>query len=149
MNPIEARIRELTEDFIQSVITLISESPFAEVAETLAGLEGHIEAAASMKTGIRARQPRAQVQAKAKAKAPAKRRSEGSRRSSEEVELLREQVVNLVREAPEGMSMGDLARRLGLSPADLTRPVALAVASGAVVRQGERRLSRYFPAQAA
>jgi len=136
MYALEAEIRALAERFISDLVTLIQHQPFAESADALA------EATTPMSSPASTRRVKAASLAKREA-APR------SRRSTEEVLELRDRIIALVKEAPEGLAVREMAARLGVSAKEITRPLALATQSGALVRQGEKRLARYFAAQKA
>jgi hypothetical protein len=80
------------------------------------------------------------------AKASSKKRARGAgRRPSDEIQALQAKVVDFVNGTSGGVAISDIASKLGVDKGDLPRPLALAVAAGAIKKTGEKRLTRYFP----
>lgn len=136
MYAIEAQIRAIADRFIADLIALIQHQPFAESADALA------ETTSAKPSSLSPARSKA-------ARLPKKEEKRRSRRSTDEVLALRDRIIALVKETPGGMAVREMAARLGVPAQDLTRPLTLATQSGALVRQGEKRLARYYPAQKA
>lgn len=137
MNTIEAQVRALAAEFVERLLVALRDNPLSELAAALPARGGR-------KSVFRASRTNKPLSATA-----ARRRVSGGRRSPEQVVELRAKVVSLVKSTPSGIAIGEIARRLGVNPGDITRPIALAVKSGLLVRKGDRRLARYFAARRA
>jgi hypothetical protein len=136
MNAIEAQIRSIADDFVERLLGALRDNPLSELASAL---PPRANGAPARKNG----------HATAGSPTAARRRVSGGRRTTEQVVRLRAKVVSVVKSTPSGIAIGEIARRLGVTPGDVTRPLALAVKSGQLVRKGEKRLARYYPTRRA
>src|SRR5690606_27337846 len=140
MYALEAEIRAIAQRFVSDLLSLIQRHSFADSAAALANAAPRSAVSHPLKTAV--------VKGRAKGAGTTQKNARRTRRSSEEVLALRDRIIEMVTEAPEqGLAVSEIAARLGISVQDAVRPLALAVQSGALVRQGEKRLARYFPAQ--
>lgn len=142
MYSLESEIRAIADRFISELVTLIQRQPFAESAAALAQTAPRAtKATSSLSTGG--------AKGRSKAAASNAKNARRLRRSSDEVLALRDRIIALVKDSPAGLSVSEIAARLGIPVQDAIRPLTLATQCGALVRQGEKRLARYFPAQKA
>lgn len=142
MNAIESQIRNLAADFVERLLDAVRESPLSELASSLPGRAVRTNGLRPGRAGRIER--RTNGRTASMSRTAARRRVSGGRRTAEEVAELRSKVVAIVRGMPSGIAIGEIARRLGVNPGDITRPIALAVGSGTLVRKGEKRLARYY-----
>jgi len=142
MYSLESEIRAIADRFISELVSLIRRQPFAESAAALApATPRSTKSTPSLSTS--GAKPRS------KAAASNAKNARRTRRSSDEVLAIRDRIIALVKDTQAGLSVSEIAARLDIPVQDVIRPLTLATQSGALVRQGEKRLARYFPAQKA
>jgi hypothetical protein len=72
------------------------------------------------------------------------RPARGGRRGAAGAEETIDRIVELLRTRREGMRAEQIRAELGLSKADITRPIAMALESGQLSKKGQRRATTYF-----
>jgi hypothetical protein len=149
---IEQTIQELASQFVHSVLQALSGASLQELS-ALAGDNGGWRRGSSSSSGARGRgrgrgrAAAAPVAAKEPAGGRGRRGGRRHRRSSEDVSDLAEKVSQFVRESNGNVAVSDIAKGLGVSTQDITRPVAIALSAGKIYKEGEKRLTRYFAAE--
>src|SRR5690349_573934 len=132
---LHSRLRSITESFVSQVLDAVRTASLSELYEGLGAVTSARPSAA----------PAAPVAAsRARAAAPAqvpsgrrlvtRRSGANARRSSDEVTKLREKVISVVQGSSGGIAISDVARKIGLTPGDITRPLALALKAGLIKR---------------
>jgi hypothetical protein len=145
---LESQLHVVAAEFVQSLIAAIRGASVAELS-ALARVEAAPPAlAASRPAARRDARPAAQPARGARNTGATTRARRAGRRPSDEIHALEARVIELVKGSAGGLSISDIASRLGVPKGDLPRPLALAVAAGLVKKTGEKRLSRYFPGRA-
>lgn len=132
MSDIETQIQAHIQKFVVELNDLVRRAAIKAVTEALG----------SNVTAARPASPRPPKATKAKA-----RQRRGGRRSPRAMKKDQEGLVTYITAHP-GELMEDIAKALGSSSKEMARPVSKLIAAGTVRRVGERRASRYFPAEA-
>jgi hypothetical protein len=150
---IEQTIQDLASQFVHSVLQALSGASLQELS-ALAGGGGRSGRASSGGARGRGRgaapargrgRPPASAAAKeAPASSRGRRGGRRVRRSSEDVSSLAAKVSDFVSESGGNVAVSDIAKALGVSTQDITRPVAIALQEGKIYKEGEKRLTRYF-----
>jgi hypothetical protein len=143
----ESRLQSLTADLTKQILAAIQSASLSELAAL--GGQPAAKAAPAPKAAAPAKPAAAPVAAKAAKSAPAKATKKaakkGARRSSEAVQALQNRVVEFVNSTSGGVSIGEVATKLGEPKDDLSRPLSLALQAGQIKKQGEKAQARYFP----
>jgi hypothetical protein len=144
---LQSRLRNVTESFVAQVLDAVRTASLSELYEGIGAT-----APARPALVARPRAAAAPVAAAAVAVRPAggrrlvtRRSGASARRSSDEVTKLREKVVGVIQGSTGGIAISEVARKLGLTPGDITRPLALALRANSIKKTGEKRMTRYFP----
>ena len=160
MAKIQSELDRIAREFILGVVDALSAASLAEIAQFAsehrgAGRpRGRSAARATTETPadttVESSAPKAARSAKsATAAAPQKRAStpggRRGRRSSTEVAKISEQIVTYVQQAGERVAVSQIAKALKLDISDITRPIVLALEEGLIQKEGEKRMTRYFP----
>lgn len=155
MATIQDSIQELANNFVHAVVQALTSASLTELSELAGGGGGRRSAAAAAPSRRGGARGRAVAAGRGRGRAPAAApRAEGRgrggararrhRRSSEDVTRLAEDVAGFVRSSGGDVAVSDIAKGLGLSTAEVTRPVAIALQEGKIYKTGEKRLTRYF-----
>ena len=132
MAGLQSSIRTLADDFVKRVLHALSTASLAELS--------------ALGDGKRRAAPVVEERAKGRGKAAKSAPGKRIRRSSDDVAKLAEAVVDYVKTAGGNVAVSDIARALQVPTGDINRPVAIALKEGKIKKQGEKRLTRYFPA---
>lgn len=158
MANIENAIQRIAHNFVQEIVKALVSSSIEEFAQ-LAGRKGARRPATTEKAAAPAAKTQARRGRPAKAdkadKAPkskgrkAEADSKRNRRSSDEIATLTTKVINFIQNSakdhPEGVSVSEIAKSIKADIEDITRPIHRAVTEGLITKEGEKRLTRYFP----
>lgn len=148
MANIEATIQRIAQNFVQEVVKALVGSSIEEFAQLAHKGGGRKAAPAAPKVARRGRAPKAEKVEKVSARGR-KASSKRNRRSSEEIDAIKDKVVDCVRDSAkdhaDGISVSEIAKVIRENIEDITRPIHQAVASGQIKKKGEKRLTRYFP----
>jgi hypothetical protein len=128
---LEDQLQSIARRFVASVFAAIRAASLAELTTAGGSAPGRRGAPAPVERRA--------------APATKRRARRAGRRSSDEVQALLGRVVDCVRGTSDGVSISQIAAKLGVATADLTRPLTLAVTAGALRKTGEKRMTRYFP----
>jgi hypothetical protein len=136
MTTLRSTISQLANEFAAGVLEAIRGASLQEIlAESGAGggkaRRGRPSAAADVTRGA----------------APAKRRGRGGRlgrRSAGDIAGLVQQIVQLLEANPEGLRAEQIREQLGLEAKELPRPIADALSSRKIAKQGQKRATTYF-----
>ena len=135
MTTLRAAISQLANQFASGVLEAIRGASLAEIlAESGEGgaggvRRGRIPAASGAATGGR----------------PAKRtRGRLERRSATDIAGVVRQIVELLGAHPEGLRAEQIRNELGLQAKELPRPIAEALSSKKIAKQGQKRATTYF-----
>ncbi|MCU0654676.1 MAG: hypothetical protein MUF64_05110 [Polyangiaceae bacterium] len=153
MANIETTIQKIAQNFVQEVVKALVGSSIEEFAQLAhkGGGRAARSAPAAPKPAKRGRPAKAEKAEKASARGrkPAKR----NRRSSEEIEVIKNKVIECIRDSveehPNGISVSEIAKAIREDIEDITRPIHQAVEAGQIKKKGEKRLTRYFPGKKA
>ncbi|MFO0658596.1 MAG: hypothetical protein U0165_02000 [Polyangiaceae bacterium] len=148
MANIQSELDRIAREFILGVVDALAGASLAEIAHFASE-----NRTASRPKGIATRGPRAKTAdttpatrgAASSSTAPA-RSSRRGRRSSDEVAEITKRIVAYVNSAGEKVAVSQIAKALHLDISDVTRPIFLAVEEGLIKKEGEKRMTRYFPA---
>lgn len=148
MANVEATIQRIAKNFVQDIVKALVGSSISEFAQ-IANKGGSRRAPAPVKAARPGRPPKVDKTEKAEKSGARGKKSGGkrNRRSSLEIDGIKENVINFVRDNgnPEGVSVSEIAKAIRENIGDITRPIHQAVASGHIKKKGEKRLTRYFP----
>lgn len=156
MANIEVTIQRIAQAFVQDVVKALVGSSIEEFAQ-LAGKGARRAAPAApapkAAPAKRGRPPKADKADKAdkaeKASARGRKPGKRNRRTSDEIEVIKNKVIELIQntaaDKPEGISVSEIAKAIREDIEDITRPIHQAVTEGAITKKGEKRLTRYFP----
>jgi hypothetical protein len=124
MSTLQDQIRNLSQQFLSSVLIAIRQASITELAEyrTADGLAPSRRGRAITPSG--------------------RRGGRRKRSSSEEIEQLKLRTLEAAKALKANFSKGDVMRKTG-SSVDLGRALTLLVTEGKLRKQGERRLTRY------
>jgi hypothetical protein len=132
---LEARIAELTQDFVSQLVVAIRNASFAEVAalSTPSVLAVHGRPAAT--SGRRGPATR-----RGSAKAPGAR---GERQTAERRAEIGDKIVSALRDAGEPLGLRALSSRLGVAPDRLQAPLRELRDARRVQKHGDKRATTY------
>lgn len=170
-NPIMSRVRDeiekISQTFVNSVAQLLAKASVADIASLATaapaapakrrGRPPKNAAAAAAKAPAPAPAPKAAAKpapakatpakaapAKAAATKPAKKgKKTRVRRSSTEVEGLKQKAIDYVRASSSPVSISQIAAALGVDTEDLQRPVGQAAQAGLIKKNGDKRSTTY------
>ncbi len=142
MTELEQRLNELVSSFINDISKLARQTALDTLSQALAGVGGTVVADIRIAGGgaRRGRKPGSS------SSASNARRAKGAKRAPDEIEQLKEQVHNHIKDHP-GERIEQINARLGTSTADLSLPLKKLIADGAVRTEGDRRATKYFPGE--
>ena len=137
MTTLRSTISQLANEFAAGVLEAIRGASLQEIlAESGAG------------GGVKARRGRPPAAEAGRGAAPvAKRRGRGGRlgrRSAGDIAGLVQQIVQLLEGNPEGLRAEQIREQLGLEAKELPRPIAEALSSRKIAKQGQKRATTYF-----
>jgi hypothetical protein len=139
MTTLRSTISQLANEFAAGVLEAIRGASLQEIlAESGAG--GGVKAR-------RGRPPAADSSRGAGTTTGAKRRGRGGRlgrRSAGDIAGLVQQIVQLLESKPEGLRAEQIREQLGLEAKELPRPIAEALSSRKIAKQGQKRATTYF-----
>ena len=128
MSTLHARIHALSSAFADSIVAAIREVSISE----LTGGKLHTRGESTEEEVT----PQKAKALKSTGRLP--------RRSDEDIALVVEEIVAVVRKHPEGIRAEELREELGLEKKELPKPMLVALASGAIRKEGEKRATAYF-----
>lgn len=138
------QLERLTQQFVDGVIEAINSVPLGEIAVEVGGKGAP---AVRVPAGrVRGRGARGRGAARAAGAAAAgRRRRKLKRRPSEEIERLRNAILNVLQEATAPIGAAEIARRIGegVRAPDLAFPMAQLRKQGLVRKEGERTQAVY------
>lgn len=156
-------LTELTERFVEEVLAAIERAPLAELADTLPRSAGRgpsrvaVEPPAASRTaravpraGVPGRAPaaRSTVPAPTKLRAAVADEDDSARhfvrRSADEIQRLREVILQTLRAAKGPIPASDIAQDVGVRTADLAFPMAQLRDQGVVAKDGQRTKAVYW-----
>ena len=141
MSSLRNVITQLASQFATGVLNAIRGASLEEIlAETRGG-------AAVLAAARRPGRPAGGGEAEAAPRAGKPRRGRGgrlSRRSAEDIGEVVERIVTLLGQNPKGLRAEQIRQKLGLEAKELPRPIAEALASKKVSKQGQKRATTYF-----
>jgi hypothetical protein len=145
MTTLRSTISQLANEFAAGVLEAIRGASLHEIlAESGAG-------SAAGTSRRRAGRPAAADAGRGRAAAPAaggaRRRGRGGRlgrRSAGDIAGLVEKIVHLLEGSPEGLRAEQIREQLGLEAKELPRPIAEALSSRKIAKQGQKRATTYF-----
>jgi hypothetical protein len=138
MTTLRATISQLANQFASGVLEAIRGASLAEI------LAESGERGAGGGTGARRGRPPA-ASGGATGGRPAKRtRGRLERRSAKDIAGVVRQIVDLLGAHPEGLRAEQIRRELGLQAKELPRPIAEALSSRKIAKQGQKRATTYF-----
>jgi hypothetical protein len=157
MANIENAIQRIAHNFVQEIVKALVSSSIEEFAQ-LAGRKGARRPATTEKAAPAAKTPARRGRPAKADKADKAPKSKGrkaepdskrNRRSSDEIATLTTKVINFIQNSakdhPEGVSVSEIAKSIKADIEDITRPIHRAVTEGLITKEGEKRLTRYFP----
>jgi ribosomal protein L12E/L44/L45/RPP1/RPP2 len=150
MANIETTIQKIAQNFVQEVVKALVGSSIEEFAQLAhkGGSRAARSAPAAPKPAKRGRSAKAE-KASTRGRKPAKR----NRRSSGEIEIIKNKVIECIRDSveehPNGISVSEIAKAIREDIEDITRPIHQAVEAGQIKKKGQKRLTRYFPGKKA
>ena len=131
MSSLHSRIQELALEFGESILAVIRN---ASIEELTGG------------AGPAPRAPRAAA-ASSDGPKPAKKTGKGgrlARQSDEDIAAVVESIVECIGNHPEGIRAEELRAELGIEKKELPKPMASALESGLIRKEGEKRATCYF-----
>lgn len=132
MSDVDNQIREQIEAFVNDLNQLVRQAALEAVAAALGG-----EGAAAQRLGRGARPS-------SLPRALARGRGKGAKRTAEELEGMRQSVLEYVRKSP-GQGVEQIAKSLNVPSRDLVLPIRKLVADGELSTKGQKRATKYFP----
>lgn len=139
MTTLRTAISQLANQFASGVLEAIRGASLAEIlAES-----GEGGGRAGRTSGARRGRPPA---AEGSSAGPAKKRRRGrlERRSATDIAGVVRQIVELLAAHPDGLRAEQIRHELGLEAKELPRPIAEALASRKIAKQGQKRATTYF-----
>jgi hypothetical protein len=159
MANIQNSIRALADQFVKGVLDALSSASLAELSALGGGSggvdglgrggrgrKGRAASSAAQSTGRGKKGARGGASARAAGGKGGKKAGRRIRRSSEDVVELAGKVADFVRSSGGNVAVSEIAKALGMSTADVNRPVTIALNEGRIKKTGEKRLTRYHPA---
>ncbi|WP_394835785.1 hypothetical protein LVJ94_02505 [Pendulispora rubella] len=132
----------LAETFARDVLSAIRSAPLDEV---LGGGRGRPAAAVAVVTGAA---PAAKSKGRVAAPAAAPERKGGNgrlhRRSDDEIGVVVEKIVSLLKKNPTGLRAEQIREKLSLAPKELPRPIKDALSGKKITAKGQKRATTYF-----
>jgi colicin import membrane protein len=125
-NSLQSKIQNLTSSFATSLMEIVLSSPLEEIVGTRAGgtkSEAVAPAEKAPKKGKKGRLPR---------------------RSEADIAEVVGRIVKLLAGKPKGLRAEDLREELGVEAKELPRPLADAIASKLITKEGDKRATTYF-----
>ncbi len=140
MTTLRTAISQLANQFASGVLEAIRGASLAEILAESG--EGGGRAGRSSGGARRGRPPASE----ASSAGPAKKRRRGrlERRSATDIAGVVRQIVDLLAAHPEGLRAEQIRHELGLEAKELPRPIAEALASRKIAKQGQKRATTYF-----
>jgi hypothetical protein len=131
---LKATIDRLANEFATGVLAAIRASNLEEIlSETRGG---------TAPRGSRSAAPAPKRPSAGKGKAAGR-----GRRSGGDIEKVVEDIVAVLAKASDGLRSEDLRAKLGLSRAEIMRPIQAALAAKRIKKTGEKRATTYFAAK--
>jgi hypothetical protein len=127
-------IAQLAETFVSGVLSAVRSASLEDLAS---------ETGSARPAGRTAAAPKAAAAAPA-VKARRGRGGRLKRRTPEDIAQVIEHIVSLLRANANGLRAEEIRAKLGLSAAELPRPINEALASRTITKTGEKRATRYF-----
>lgn len=152
MASIEQTIQDLASQFVHNVLQALAGASLQELsaltsASSSSGRRSSNNSAAAAPSRGRGR-GRGRAPAPAPKEIPASTRGRRGgrrvRRSSEDVSKLADEVVDFVSQSGGNVAVSEIAKAIGVTTQDITRPVAIALQEGRIYKEGEKRLTRYY-----
>jgi hypothetical protein len=119
---LEIKLHDIATQFVKSIIDALQECPLSEITQVASGTSAPAVAK--------------------KASTPSTGRL--MRRSDEELHGVVDQIVAVVAKAENGLRSEDIQTQTNLSKKEVVRPIQLALDSGALRREGQKRSTTYF-----
>ena len=136
MTTLRAAISQLANQFANGVLEAIRGASLDEIlAESGAGGSGR---------GGAARRGRPPASADSTARPAKRRRGRLERRSATDIAGVVRQIVDLLGSHPKGLRAEQIRHELGLEAKELPRPIAEALASRKIAKEGQKRATTYF-----
>ena len=139
MTDLEQRLNELVSSFINDISKLARQTALDTLSQALAGVGGTVVSDLRLPGGRRGRKAGGGASSSA-------RRAKGAKRAPDEIEKLKDQVHNHIKDHP-GERIEQINAHLGTTTADLSLPLKKLIADGAVRTEGDRRATKYFPGE--
>ena len=147
MTDIEKQIEAHIQKFVGELNSLVAQAAIQAVSDALGGTPARAAKpapAAPKKAAPKKAAPKAAPKKARKApKKAAKKKARSGRRTREELEAQQEALVGYIADNP-GEPMERIAKALGVTSAEMNRPISKLLDEGRVRREGQRRASRYF-----
>jgi hypothetical protein len=140
MSDLRSQLRNITEEFVSSVLSAMRSASLFELADQT----GAARPAEAATPGASVRRSGSQPKEAAR---PAAAKPAGGRRrkraSPEEVKRQKDTALAAAKALKPGFSKGDVMKK-SASKVDLGRALSLLVADGKLSKKGDRRLARYW-----
>ena len=160
MTNLRGKITELAAQFASGVVAAIRGASLGDIREeteraaagggrrTRAGSSGLGEATAAIVRAARAEAAPADVPRGSGRRSGRGRGGRLGRRSSTQIAQVVESIVELLQKNSKGLRAEGIKKKLGLQSKELPRPIAEALASKKITKQGQKRATTYFAAGA-
>lgn len=143
MTEIEQRINDLVSTFVNEITRLARQAAVDTLQRALAGTGATIVSDIRVAGGRRGRPGKAP--AAVAAAAPGGRRAKGAKRPPTEIVETKNRVHAHIKANP-GQRIEQINKQLGTRTSDLSLPLKKLLAEGAIRVEGERRATKYYPA---
>jgi hypothetical protein len=127
---LQSKIEQLASEFANGVLEAVVSSPMEEI----------LQASGGGKTS------KVKFEAGTTTKQPKVKGARLARRSDEDIAAVVEQLVELLKNNPDGMRAEQIREELGLEAKELPRPIADALSSKQITKSGDKRATTYFAA---
>ena len=139
-------IEKIHAEYEARIIAAVRAASAADILEAFEAPSLSASAGPAVKAKPAAAAPKATKTAKAATKAPKAAKTGGKRfrRPSGEVNAIADKIASVVKESGDGgLSISDIALKLGVNKGDLLRPLQLALGDGFIKKVGDRRSAKY------